>query len=206
MHCTAANEQLTTPLFKRPPPVACTLHLAARCVMMGQWWCADADTNYHWCSPLCCGRNAHTHPIMLVHTLPLLPSCRDAHSLMDCCWWTVDNTRKSPLCCSNAPPPLIVHWTLLWGAWWWDNDDVPMLIQIITFVPPFVAVEMLTHTQLCLRTLSLCCPHVATPTVWWELCNNYCEPMGKTIPTEGPHREWINRMVIGMMPQNWWWY
>ncbi len=64
---------LNLPFFvQTPTPFAWTLHLAGSCVMMGQWWCANVDTNYGLFTPLCCSSNAQRYPLMIAHT-PLTP-------------------------------------------------------------------------------------------------------------------------------------
>ncbi len=65
---------------------------------------------------------------------------------------------------------------------------------------------MLSSELVILQNVVLAQCDVTMQSNWWQLCTIYSKLNVETIPSDGPHHEWINSMVIALALPNWGWH
>ncbi len=65
---------------------------------------------------------------------------------------------------------------------------------------------MFSSTLVILQDVVLVQCDITMQSNWWQLCTIYSKLNIETIPSKGPHHEWINGMVIALALPHWGWY
>ncbi len=134
--------------------------------------------------------------------------------VVHCCCTAV----SSSVCCNDALPLhcKLLDWLFLVNARWLQRITLHHLclptlsytvLDVLLLVVPAALVSItgcVVHP--CLHNVVVAHRNVTVQSYWQQMRTIYSKVINETIPTDGPHHEWINGIVIAVALQNWGWY